>query len=525
MVIYFRSTIWRNYEDQILKAAVTKYGLNQWDRISSLLINKTSKQCKNRWFFWLNPKIKKNQWTYEEDERLIYLSYIFVSQWNTIGKFLGRTGESCAMRFEKLLNIRINNFNKPLYLEDTRNPYITMMDHDQQPAKMGILSNDHDLQNILVEARARLANIKGKKAKRKNKVNNIYYENFLQKEIFHKNLKFKLNYNEEYIKNIDSKLYSQKYLYKNSNNILVSFHQALNYKLLKKKNKSFQKEAFSFSNKLYKKIDHLVNKKKQKIISNFFYYNKYTRPIYQIERKLITTQKCSEPILKDVVDFDHTFKILKNKSKLDYFEKFYNYKTNYLKKNTKYKNFVRMCFLLKYNIPENFIATRYYRYFFKIQNRIKINMCYKLNKISNIFFSNSKYLSNKILWNINIKKNIKKRNDFLKKIFFKKCLNFFFKKDGTYITELVRKNMLNLLLLFNFLNVRNKEINKINKIRFFQNIFFITKNLDLESIKIKIIKNIFFNNLINIKKKIHFNFILNELYFFYIKQDFRIFAF
>lgn len=90
-------------KDQILKAAITKYGLNQWDRISSLLINKTPKQCKNRWFFWLNPRIKKDRWTYEEDERLIYLSYIFVSQWSTIGKFLGRTAESCAIRFEKLL--------------------------------------------------------------------------------------------------------------------------------------------------------------------------------------------------------------------------------------------------------------------------------------------------------------------------------------------------------------------------------------------------------------------------------------
>merc|ERR1712146_800816 len=103
MTIYFRSTIWKNTEDQILKAAIMKYGLNQWDRISSLLINKTPKQCKNRWFFWLSPKIKKTHWTYEEDERLIYLSYIFISQWATIGRFLGRTAESCALRFEKLL--------------------------------------------------------------------------------------------------------------------------------------------------------------------------------------------------------------------------------------------------------------------------------------------------------------------------------------------------------------------------------------------------------------------------------------
>lgn len=80
-----------------------KYGLNQWDRISSLLINKTAKQCKSRWFFWLNPKIKKNKWSYDEDERLVYLSYMFPNQWNTIAPLIGRTSFSCADRFEKLM--------------------------------------------------------------------------------------------------------------------------------------------------------------------------------------------------------------------------------------------------------------------------------------------------------------------------------------------------------------------------------------------------------------------------------------
>ena len=36
-------------QDEILKAAVMKYGLNQWARISSLLVRKSAKQCKARW--------------------------------------------------------------------------------------------------------------------------------------------------------------------------------------------------------------------------------------------------------------------------------------------------------------------------------------------------------------------------------------------------------------------------------------------------------------------------------------------
>jgi hypothetical protein len=54
--------VWKNTEDEILKAAVMKYGKNQWARISSLLVRKSAKQCKARWYEWLDPSIKKVSW-------------------------------------------------------------------------------------------------------------------------------------------------------------------------------------------------------------------------------------------------------------------------------------------------------------------------------------------------------------------------------------------------------------------------------------------------------------------------------
>ena len=59
--------VWQNLEDEILKAAVSKYGLNQWARVSSLLARKTAKQCKARWNEWLDPGIKKIEWSKDED--------------------------------------------------------------------------------------------------------------------------------------------------------------------------------------------------------------------------------------------------------------------------------------------------------------------------------------------------------------------------------------------------------------------------------------------------------------------------
>ena len=70
----------QNTEDEVLKAAIAKYGKNQWyvysmftsfsftdaisrARISSLLVRKTPKQCKARWYEWLDPSIKKTEWS------------------------------------------------------------------------------------------------------------------------------------------------------------------------------------------------------------------------------------------------------------------------------------------------------------------------------------------------------------------------------------------------------------------------------------------------------------------------------
>ncbi len=80
-----------------------KYGLNQWARISSLLVRKSAKQCKARWYEWLDPAIKKTEWTREEDEKLLHLAKLLPTQWRTIAPIVGRTSVQCLERYEKLL--------------------------------------------------------------------------------------------------------------------------------------------------------------------------------------------------------------------------------------------------------------------------------------------------------------------------------------------------------------------------------------------------------------------------------------
>lgn len=89
MRIMIKGGVWKNTEDEILKAAVMKYGMNQWARVASLLSRKSAKQCKARWYEWLDPSIKKTEWSREEEEKLLHLAKLMPSQWRTIAPIVG----------------------------------------------------------------------------------------------------------------------------------------------------------------------------------------------------------------------------------------------------------------------------------------------------------------------------------------------------------------------------------------------------------------------------------------------------
>ncbi|RYO88560.1 hypothetical protein DL766_001259 [Monosporascus sp. MC13-8B] len=174
--------VWTNIEDEILKASVSKYGLNQWARVSSLLSRKTAKQCKARWNEWLDPSIKKIEWSREEDERLLHLAKLMPTQWRTIAPIVGRTANQCIERYQKLLDEAEQREAAGLGLagpeggetqapsaDDVRRlrPGEVDPDPETKPAKPDTIDMDEDEKEMLSEARARLANTQGKKAKRK----------------------------------------------------------------------------------------------------------------------------------------------------------------------------------------------------------------------------------------------------------------------------------------------------------------------------------------------------------------------
>ncbi|KAH9901674.1 pre-mRNA splicing factor component-domain-containing protein [Cubamyces lactineus] len=178
--IIIKGGVWKNTEDEVLKAAIAKYGKNQWARISSLLVRKTPKQCKARWYEWLDPSIKKTEWSKEEDEKLLHLAKLMPTQWRTIAPIVGRTATQCLERYQKLLDEAEAKENEELGLagpggeagpsaDDVRRlrPGEIDPDPETKPARPDPIDMDEDEKEMLSEARARLANTQGKKAKRK----------------------------------------------------------------------------------------------------------------------------------------------------------------------------------------------------------------------------------------------------------------------------------------------------------------------------------------------------------------------
>jgi len=102
--IFIKGGVWKNSEDEILKAAVMKYGKQQWSRVASLLNRKSAKQCKARWFEWLDPSVKKIDWSREEEEKLLHLAKLMPAQWRTIAPVVGRTAAQCQEKYEQLLD-------------------------------------------------------------------------------------------------------------------------------------------------------------------------------------------------------------------------------------------------------------------------------------------------------------------------------------------------------------------------------------------------------------------------------------
>ncbi|EAX95430.1 Myb-like DNA-binding domain containing protein [Trichomonas vaginalis G3] len=113
-------------EDAALQSLVKKYGDADWSAIANALRTKNSRQCHDRWFYYLSPKLNRNPFTEEEDNKLIQLEKKYGQHWVKIAKhFSGRTDTQIKNRWN-VIKRRLEN-DRPImtttYINQAENPF------------------------------------------------------------------------------------------------------------------------------------------------------------------------------------------------------------------------------------------------------------------------------------------------------------------------------------------------------------------------------------------------------------------
>ncbi|OCH88612.1 hypothetical protein OBBRIDRAFT_72190 [Obba rivulosa] len=97
---------WTPYEDSLLTQAVALYGeCDNWKTVALSVPGRTNKACRKRWLHSLSPSIKKTAWTPEEDQLLLSLYAVHGTKWALIARHIpGRTDDACSKRYREALD-------------------------------------------------------------------------------------------------------------------------------------------------------------------------------------------------------------------------------------------------------------------------------------------------------------------------------------------------------------------------------------------------------------------------------------
>jgi len=99
---------WTEEEDDLLRSAVAEHGDGPgvWKTVAERIPGRTNKACRKRWLHSLSPTVKKTPWTSAEDALLLkYYAVHSPPRWSFIAKhILGRTDDACAKRYREALD-------------------------------------------------------------------------------------------------------------------------------------------------------------------------------------------------------------------------------------------------------------------------------------------------------------------------------------------------------------------------------------------------------------------------------------
>lgn len=99
-------------EDTMILNLVAKHGTKAWKIISKLMSNRSPRQCRERWKYYLSPNLEKGPWTEEEDLLLLDLIKTLEGKWSLISKhFHNRTGTNVKNRSKLLQRMELKKLS------------------------------------------------------------------------------------------------------------------------------------------------------------------------------------------------------------------------------------------------------------------------------------------------------------------------------------------------------------------------------------------------------------------------------